>query len=371
MKKKLNQTFILSVIALCIITLVPMSSFAGTSTKEGLVNYTVNIETSGKGTLYWDYGKNMEFFLANGCETYNINCKIKNNTNYKFSKVFDRGILAKPDEGCYFSGFYDKNGKKISMTKTNIDIVRVTVDGLYYFDYVDAYNNPKFENYTKAAYEKEVKAYLKSVYGTTRYKVMEQTILYELPKKDADYYAKFKAKTTPKISYDKTITKTYGNSSFYLVSNLPSSYQYTFKSSNPLVLAVNKTTGYATIKSPGAATVTLVVEETEKTLSTTCKIKVTVKPKKVTNVSAVQKSDTRLSLTWKGSSKNSGYEIQVSNNKAFLTILAKKTVWSGSASSTTVSLKTELFNNYARIRAYKKSGGKKIYGAYTVVKISR
>lgn len=336
--------------------------------KQKLLTYSVTTHITGKGSLYWDYGKNMAFFLDKGYKTYNSACKIKNKSTYNFSKPFDRGIVVKPESGYYFDGFYDNTGKKANLTKTKISILRVCVDGTYYYDYFDAYDNPKFKNYTEKAYKEKVKSYLKKVYGTSRYKVMDSTILYEIPKKTATYTAKFELKKEPNVYYQSHITKTFGGRNFYVIPSKPSKYTYMFKSSSSKIIKVDKNTGYARIKGPGSATITCSVKETETTLAENFSIKIIVRPARVNSFSAVKKKNT-LSLKWKKDNKNTGYEIQVSNNKKFSTILVSKTILGSSTTSTNLKLKTELFNNYARIRAFKVSNGNKIYGSYVITRI--
>lgn len=365
-----KRTFILFVISFILLAMMPSESFAVSRQKTALLNYSVSTEISGEGSLYFDYGENMAFFLKNGYTTYNSDCKVKSNSTYKFSKAFDRGFIPVPEESHYFAGFYDASGKKISLTKTVIDILRVSVDGIYYYDYYDAYENSKYVNYTEAAYKKKVKAYLKALYGTTRYKVMDTTTLYEIPKKDATYSAKFEEKTAPNIKWKTSLTKTYGNTNFYVIPNKPSSYTYTFKSSNKKVVTVDSKTGYTTIAGPGIATITCSIAETETTLAQKYTTTIIVKPAVVTSFQASQ-SKLKLYASWKNANHNSGYEIQVSNNKSFANILASKTIRSGRYSSTTIKLKQELCHNYARIRAYKISNGEKIYGPYTVKKITK
>lgn len=370
---KRNHTFIHLIIIFTFISMlvaIPCEGYASIRQKASFLNYNVDITVSDGGSLYWDYGKNMSFFLSDDAKTYNHACKADSGSTYKFSKVLSRGLIPQPEEGFYFAGFYGKNGKKIDLTKTSIDILRVSVDGIYYYDYYASYENTKYKNYTKNAYKNIVKAYLKSLYGTSRYKVMDTTILYQIPKKDANYEARFEQKKAPALKLKASMTKTYGDEKFYLLPSKSSKYTYTFKSSNRNVLAVDKTSGYAKIHGPGTAVITCKVDETETTLAEIYTTTVTVKPEKVKSFSAKQNKKT-LSVSWKKQNKNSGYEIQASNHKSFTTILASKTIQSSQADSAKIKLKTELFHNYARIRAYKTSKGKRIYGNYIIVKISR
>ncbi len=371
MKRKhifIQLTFIIIAINLLIAT--PYEGFAITRQKSSLLNYKIDISVSDGGNLYWDYGQNMSFFLSDDAKNFNNACKIVSSSTYKFSKVFSRGLIPQPEDGFYFAGFYGKDGKKIGLTKTSIDILRVSVDGIYYYDYYASYENTKYKNYTKTAYKNKVKSYLKNLYGTSRYKVMGTTMLYKTPKKNAYYEARFEPKKTPKLNIKASLTKTFGNKKFYILSTKPSKYTYTFKSSNRNIAAIDKKTGYITIKGPGIVTITCKVAETDTTLATSFTTILTVKPEAVKGLSAKQNKKT-LAICWKKQSKNSGYKMQASNNKSFKTILTSKNLRSSQAASTNLKLKTELFHNYLRIRAYKISKGKKIYGPYTVIKIIR
>ncbi len=367
---KFKKSIILIVIAMLLTACFPAHCFAA-SGSCGLLNYTATMKVRGSGSVYFDYGKNMRFFLEDGYTTYASSCKVKSGTAYKFFKLTDRHIIVRPSSGYYFDGIYNAKGKKVSFTKTNVDILRVTVNGIYHYDYFASYNNSKYKNYSQSAYEKLVKNYVKTIYGTSRYKVMGSEVLYKLPKSTASYTVTFKKKTAPKISYSKTINKVNGCGTFYAIPSKPSNYAYTFKSSNTGVLAVEKKTGKVSVKSPGKAVITCNVAGTTKTLPAVYRITVTVRPSVVTSVTAKKTAQKSLSVKWKGNTKNSGYEIQVSNNKSFSNILAKKTVTSGKSVSTTVKLKSSVANNYVRIRAYKVSDGKKIYGSYTVKKITK
>ena len=101
-----------SVVAVVLLAaVIPVSSWALSMPKD-LLTYTVSVTSSGSGQLYWNYGKNMEFFLCNGSDAYNQNCRIKKSESYKFTTLIDRGIVPKADDGWFFDGFYDKSGAR-------------------------------------------------------------------------------------------------------------------------------------------------------------------------------------------------------------------------------------------------------------------
>ena len=74
----------------------------------------------------------------------------------------------------------------------------------------------------------------------------------------------------------KNVAKNYGSKAFTLSCTVLDSAPLTFTSSNKDVVTVGKTTGKVTIKSWGEATITIEAAETDKYLSATKKIKVTV-----------------------------------------------------------------------------------------------
>ena len=368
---KYKKSIILFVIAMTMLLLLPAQVCADSKEKSSLLNYTVKFQVSKGGSLYFDYGENMSFFLKDDWQDYASSCKVKSNKKYKYSRLVQRNIIVASEDGYYFDGFYNKNGKAASLEQTTVDILRITKKGVYYYDFFPSHDSDTYRKMSKTGYEKLVKTYLKGLYGTSQYKRMGQETLYQLPKSDGEYKAVFKKKKTPDQPTPKTLTLTYGSKSFYLLSALPTDYDVTFSSSNGSILKIDKKTGYVTIKSPGSATITCKASAGSKTLPAVFSTEVTIRPSKVSSLSAKKTEAKKLLVKWKGNSKNSGYEIQVSNNKSFKNILAKKTVTSGKTTSTTVKLKSSVCNNYVRIRPYKSSRGKKIYNTYTVCSITK
>ena len=366
-KKKRNR-FIQLLFVIALVVLTTCNVAAVTSQDSSLLTYRVNVTVSGGGSLYFDYGEDMQFFLADDYKAYHPSCRVNSPATYKFSKLIQRCFLPSPEEGYYFSGFYDNAGNPINLTKNKVDILRVSVDGIYYYDYYTSHEDSKYAKYTETAYKKLVKTYLKTLYGTSRYKKMDTIMLYKLPKKDASYTAKFDSKTAPDIQWNATKTKAYNDPKFYYLPKKTTKYSYTFKSSSKKIATIDKETGQVTIKGPGIATITCSIKETETTLAQSYTSNLIVKPIAVSSIQASQSKKT-LQVKWKGKTHNSGYEIQVSNNKSFKNILATKNVKSGKTNTTTIKLKQELCHNYVRIRAYKTSKGRKLYSPYAVEKI--
>lgn len=360
---KYPKSIILIILSLLLSSIVPLHASA-----ETMFSYSATIDVSPGGEIYYNYGENGRFFLSTDWEEYDQKCLVVSGQTSKFNKLLERGMIAIPKDGYYFAGFYDAAGKKLPLVETNMDIIRVSVDGFYFFNCFPSKDTDAYKRLTKTAYQNQVKLYVKGLYGTTKYKVMDTVTFYGLPKKDGSYKAKFLKKKTPSLNIPAKLTKVYGNKAFYIAKEIPEQVPCTFKSSNSKVLTVNKNTGYTTIKGPGKAKITCTAKESPTTLPAVFSSTITVKPAKIKSLTAKRTKKT-LSVKWNASSKNSGYEIQVSNNKSFKNIIARKTITSSDARSTTVKLKSEVCNNYVRIRAYKTSGGEKIYSAYTVAQI--
>lgn len=364
----MNKKIIFALTIALLLMAIPLSSAAASAKSSGLLNYNISVTTTGQGELYWTYGKNMEFFLCNGDDSYNQNCKIKSSTNYEFSRLIERGIVPKANNGWYFTGFYNRVGGKLNPDTYNIDVLRVTVKGLYYYDYVLSSDNPKYNHYSKKKYEDMVKGYLKSAYGTTRYKKLFTTKMYQFPNKDSDVYGKFRAKELVEFKRIDDMTKSIGDSSFSLPSPYTSIDRLTFKSSNSKVISINKGTNIATVKGQGKATITVSAPETDTTLPSTTKYVIRIYPVKV-ELGSAAKSSKEIKLKWATDLKSSGYELQLSTKPAMAEAY-KKTITSAKTSSTVVTLTKKANYNYARIRAYKKSSGEKLYGPWSsVIKI--
>lgn len=361
----MNRKLFITIAALILAAIIPVSSWALSMPKD-LLNYTVSVTPSDGGQLYWNYGKNMEFFLCNGNDSYNQNCRIKKGASYKFSTFVDRGIIPKADDGWYFDGFYDKSGARLLMKPVNIDVIRMTIDGLYTYDYLVSFDNTVYKNYTKKRYQDEMKQYLRSLYGVSRYKVMFTTQYYSLPRKSADLYPKFKAKSLRKLTFPRDTDKVYGDSAFLLWSSCPKDLAVSYKSSNSKVLSIDKTSGLSKIKGEGVATITLTLPETNQYLSETVKIKVRIKPVGAAILSAKKKDEKTLELKWKADAKCTGYEIEAGSDINFSKITAKKTVNAAKTSTTAITIPKNAVCKAIRIRAYKRSCGEKLYGAYDV-----
>ncbi len=365
-QKKTNKllSLLLTAVLVMVLCFAALASTSENASAKTFLSYTVRMNPAGEGQLYWNYGKNMEFFILNG-NSFNRECLVGNGTSCRFSSLVDRSVIPVASEGWYFDGFYDKSGKKISLKSTNIDIIRLTVKGIYFYDCIPSYDNPQYSRYTEKAYKEEMKTLLKAMYGIKTYKVMNHGVMYRLPKEDKTYYPLFKEKKAPSLPGKLTLEKSLNDPDFYAAGK--KNFTASYSSSCSKVIKVDKTTGLAQITGPGKATVTVRIPATETSLSAVYKVNITVNPVAVTDFSASRTRDKKyVAVKWKADSRCSGYEVEISNSKSFSEITAKKTVTSGKTASTKVSCSKTANCRYARIRPYKTSGGKRLYGSYTV-----
>lgn len=92
------------------------------------------------------------------------------------------------------------------------------------------------------------------------------------------------------------------------------------------------------------------------------------KPKKATIKKVTSPKKKTLKVTWKRDSKATGYQAVIATDKKFKKNKKTATI---SKNKTTTKTFTKLKSKkvyYAKVKAYKKSGNKKVYGAYSKVK---
>lgn len=161
------------------------------------------------------------------------------------------------------------------------------------------------------------------------------------------------------------LKKVWGNKTFTLKAKAVG--RITYKSSNKKVVTVGAKTGKVKIKGCGKAVITVVAAGDDQYQASTKTIAVTVVPRKQKITSLKSKTANTLVVAWKKDKKASGYQIRFSASKKFK---AGKTVWVKKNRKTSVKLKKLKAGRryYVKVRAYKKSGKKKIYGAYSRVK---
>lgn len=91
------------------------------------------------------------------------------------------------------------------------------------------------------------------------------------------------------------------------------------------------------------------------------------KPKKVTSLKVVAVGKKRLGVSWKWFTEQDGFELQYALNKKF-TKSKKTKKYNDLTNVVTLKKLKKKKNYYVRVRAYRKKDGKKVYGAWSVIK---
>ena len=128
----------------------------------------------------------------------------------------------------------------------------------------------------------------------------------------------------------------------------------------------NYSISYKNNTNPGFATVTI---KFKGVYTGTMSYKLTIKPKKQSISSLKSSGRKKMTLKWKKDSKVTGYQIQYSTSKKYSKKATKTiTINKKSTTSKSISKLKSKKKYYVRIRAYKQSQGKKIYGDWTKTK---
>lgn len=179
-------------------------------------------------------------------------------------------------------------------------------------------------------------------------------------------YINLGKKANQTISGAASFKKAYGSKAFSLGAKTNGNGKLTYKSSNTKVAAVSSA-GKVTIKGTGTATITITAAATSEYNAAAKKVTITINPKKVTGLKT-KAGKKRMTVSWKKDTKATGYQLTYAQNKKFtkgkknVTISKNKTV-----KKTVKKLKSKK-TYYVKVRAYKKVGSKKLYGAYSAVK---
>lgn len=158
----------------------------------------------------------------------------------------------------------------------------------------------------------------------------------------------------------------YGQKAFKLNAKSDKQAKLTYKSSDTKVVKVNSK-GKVTIKGCGKAEIIIRGNETAEYKSAEKKITITVLPKQTKLQSVSSKKAKTMIVKWKRDKQASGYQITFAANKKFkkaqsLTVSKNKTT------QLTIKKLSAKKTYYVKVRAFKKSGNKKIYGKYSTVK---
>ncbi|MDE6433747.1 MAG: Ig-like domain-containing protein [Lachnospiraceae bacterium] len=171
-----------------------------------------------------------------------------------------------------------------------------------------------------------------------------------------------KTNVKPSITLSKNLGISKGSSTKLSLKKNPGNIYrtVTWKSSNTKVASVNSK---GTVKGINYGTATISATFVKSSKKTTLKCKVTVGPSKLKNVK-VKASKGKVTVSWKKNSAANGYEVYYSTNED--SGYKKLATVKGSKAKVTKKLKSGTY--YVKMRAYRSSGKKKLYGSYTVVK---
>lgn len=162
----------------------------------------------------------------------------------------------------------------------------------------------------------------------------------------------------------KSASKTLATKSFRLSPKTSGSGTFSYKSGNTKVAKVSGST--VKICGIGKTTITVSIAQSGIFRPASAKLVLTVTPKKV-SAKAAKGGKKQLTAKWKKLSGVTGYQIVTAKNSSFTKKKKAVTVSSGKTISKTVK-KLSKGTWYVKVRAYKKVGGKKIYGPYSSVK---
>lgn len=159
------------------------------------------------------------------------------------------------------------------------------------------------------------------------------------------------------------------NAAFSLGARTNGDSKLTYKSSNTKV-AIVSIAGKVTVKGYGIANITVTAAETSAYIKTVKTVNITVVPKRMKLKSVKSPGKGKLQAKWVKDKTATGYHIQFSRDMDF-----KRGVYQKSVSRKLTSLKKPVTGldrkkkYYVRIRAYKKVGGKTLYGIWSYGKV--
>jgi hypothetical protein len=140
-------------------------------------------------------------------------------------------------------------------------------------------------------------------------------------------------------------------------------------SSNNAKVKVNSA-GKVTVNAKfiGKATVTIKVAANGIYKAATKKITVTVNPTKTSISKVTNTKGKKLTISWNKNTVATGYQIQYSTKKTFLSVSRTMTIKKNSMTSKTITGLTKGKKYYVRIRTYKSVSGKKYYSGWSMAK---
>lgn len=170
------------------------------------------------------------------------------------------------------------------------------------------------------------------------------------------------------ITVKDSFIKTVGNKPFYLEAKSSKGSGTLLYRSDDTSTASVSSSGKVTLKKPGKAVITVASAPDLSRKAAVKKTVITVKPKAVTLRSLKSQEKKTVTAYWNRQSGVSGYQVTAARDKDF-----KKGRQTVSAKGAFVSQKdirnlSAKKTYYVKVRAYKLSGGKKLYGDYSKVK---
>ena len=163
-----------------------------------------------------------------------------------------------------------------------------------------------------------------------------------------------------------TYTKAIGSKAFSLGAKASGDGKLTYTSSNKKVATVSSS-GQVSVKSYGAAAITINASATQNYNAATKKVSIKVVPKKASLKAVKSPSKKKVKISWKKDKKVTGYEIYVSPKKDFSRETIKRNYKKNTVSKTISGWKSKR-TYYVKIRGYKKIGKAKYYGAWSNAK---
>lgn len=222
---------------------------------------------------------------------------------------------------------------------------------------------PKKKGYTFVGWSTEKDGTKVNYFAGNYIVINHNTTLYPV-------WEKKTTKTTKKVKQKikaKSFTVTRSNEKFSLGGRFSSTGngKLSYKSSNNKILKVDSK-GKATITGYGKVKLTIRAAARGKYKAASKKINVTVLPKKPGASKVFKQSDDEIYFSWTADHTVAGYECQVSANK---NMPAKDSITKDCRLENNIVLDGMKADKtyYVRVRAYARSGGKKIYGAWSTM----
>ena len=141
--------------------------------------------------------------------------------------------------------------------------------------------------------------------------------------------------------------------------------KWSYSSKNNCIRILSKKNNTVKIKAiaPGIATLTIKATDAVTGKTKSCQVKITIKPAKVTSAKVSNVKKTSVNFKWKAQKNVSGYMVYLYNPAKGKYQLYKK-ITKSSTSKLTVSKLKRKTKYRLKIRAYKTSSGKPVYGDY-------